>query len=300
MSESGFRWVLLIVGIIILVIIYLLGKRSRSRPPRDLIDEATQLDDDMNLAFRVDDEEPEFDVTDFEGTEEESHSYVQSLNALHRRESKTRVSTGTSTPKEQNVIRPEKPAPSAELPEKKRPLSNPTEKITPILVRREKTVPSTDRREKIAPPVDMPEKIVILHVVASDSSVFTGASIMQVVEQLDLVYDARGILFRPIERSGKRQALFNVASMVKPGLIPLDSIETFTTPGLSLFLQLPGPEEGLKSFNAMWDCAQGLATLLEGDIQDQAHSSVSSQTIDRLREEIQLFSLRQSTPKRVN
>lgn len=286
MSESGFRWVLLIVGIIILAVIYLLGRRSRKPAPRNLIDEATQLDDDINLAFRVDNEEPEFEASDFsENTE--SHSYVQSLNALHRQASATRIPAGTSASKDQSGS---SKAPTVEVIERKTISANIKENITSVL----------SRLEKQAPPPEMSEKIVILHVLANGSSVFSGTNIMQVVEQLDLVYDSRGILFRPIERSGKRQALFNVSSMVKPGLIPLDSIETFTTPGLSLFLQLPGPEEGLKSFNAMWDCAQGLAALLDGDIQDQGHSTVSSQTIDRLREEIQLFSLRQGTPKRAN
>jgi cell division protein ZipA len=61
---------------------------------------------------------------------------------------------------------------------------------------------------------------------------------------------------------------------------------------LALFMQLPGPLEGLKAFNAMVDCAQRLALELDAELQDATHSALTNQTIDHMREEIQLFSLR--------
>ena len=60
-------------------------------------------------------------------------------------------------------------------------------------------------------------------------------------------------------------------------------------------MRLPGPMEGLKAFNTMLDCAQTMASKLDAKVLDESRSVLTQQSIDHLREEIQLFSLRHSS-----
>jgi FtsZ-interacting cell division protein ZipA len=59
-------------------------------------------------------------------------------------------------------------------------------------------------------------------------------------------------------------------------------------------LQLPGPEESLKSLNIMLEHAQRLATFLNGDLLDTNQSPLTNQAISHYKEQVQLFGLRAS------
>ena len=80
-----------------------------------------------------------------------------------------------------------------------------------------------------------------------------------------------------------------MANLVEPGNFDLEKMADFSTPGLTLFAQLPGPLEGVRLFDEMLATAQRLAALLDGEIQDESHSDMSRQTIEHLREELVEF-----------
>jgi cell division protein ZipA len=170
--------------------------------------------------------------------------------------------------------------------------------------------PEPERKFKAEPkrikprPAERPQatgdKIISLYVVARRPSVFRGEAILRAAEQLNLEYGDMQIFNRVIERSGRRYILFSVANAVQPGTFDDESLNRFTTPGLALFMQLPGPLEGLKAFNAMLDCAQRLKVELNGELLDETRSVLSNQTIDHMREEIQLYSLRTARVRRID
>lgn len=62
--------------------------------------------------------------------------------------------------------------------------------------------------------------------------------------------------------------LFSVINMMKPGTFDPGSMDTFTTQGISLFMVLPGPGEGLPAFGQMYEAAQALARELDADLLD--------------------------------
>ena len=138
------------------------------------------------------------------------------------------------------------------------------------------------------------EKIVIFHVAAKRPHLIAGSALLSALDRLELEYDESRIFHRYSERLGEKQIVFSLANMVKPGTFDLDHINAFSTPGVSLFMRLPGPLEGLKALNTLLDCAQSLATYLSAEIQDEAHNPLTKQAVDQMREEIQLFSLRHS------
>lgn len=131
----------------------------------------------------------------------------------------------------------------------------------------------------------LPGLILQIHVVAADG-LFSGEQIVQVARDVELEYGDMNIFHRYDTSGSKRQVVFSMASMVEPGVFPLDKMEEFTTPGLVLFGQLPGPKDGLVAFSDMLFTAERLASLLDGELQDETHSVLSKQTIEHIRERI--------------
>lgn len=143
------------------------------------------------------------------------------------------------------------------------------------------------RSEK--PPASQPprgqdaEQLIVLSVMATADEPFRGPALVKAFDNTALQHSEMKIYQRVNE---KAEPVYGVASAVKPGIFDLNNIEHFTTPGLSLFLQLPGPVDGVTAFDDMLTTAERLAVELGGEIQDQNHSVLSRQTAAHLREGI--------------
>jgi cell division protein ZipA len=94
-------------------------------------------------------------------------------------------------------------------------------------------------------------------------------------------------IFHRYEHPGRKsRVLFSLASMVEPGHFPLDDMSGFSTPGVTLFAQFPGPRDSLATFSDMLFTAERLAAMLDAELQDESHSALTRQTIEHIREEI--------------
>ena len=83
--------------------------------------------------------------------------------------------------------------------------------------------------------------------------------------------------------------------MVAPGTFDLEAMDDFTTPGVSFFMRLPGPKQAIKAFDCMVETAQCLVKNLGAELHDEAHSAVTPQTLQHLRQRIRDFERRQLT-----
>ena len=133
------------------------------------------------------------------------------------------------------------------------------------------------------------EKIIVLHVTARQGETFHGADVLRVVETAGLGYGAMHIFHRYAQDHAGEQPVFSVANMVKPGWFERQAMERLTTPGLSLFMRLPGPVNGLAAFDEMLACARQLAQALGGEMLDERRSAWSRQTEVHTREQIQEY-----------
>ena len=156
--------------------------------------------------------------------------------------------------------------------------------------------PSTSKSSRSTSTLDpnAKEMVVVFHVVAREQEKFTGPMIMQMMSELDLEYGDMGVYNFNVERLNNKHSVYCVANMLKPGTFDIDHMERFTTPGLTFILQLPGPEESLKSLNIMIEHAQRLATFLNGELLDMDQSPLTNQAISQYKEQVQLFGLRAS------
>ncbi len=133
-------------------------------------------------------------------------------------------------------------------------------------------------------PVDVPDLIIQINVRARKNP-FDGPAIEKAMQETGMVLSDMAI-YQRLASDGSRKVLYNLASMVEPGVFPAKAMADFTTPGLTLFAQLPGPGESMMIFSDMLYTAERLAAMLVGDLQDDSHSALTKQTIEHLRERI--------------
>jgi cell division protein ZipA len=133
-------------------------------------------------------------------------------------------------------------------------------------------------------PVDVPDLILQINLRAKKEP-FTGEAIKQAMQETGMQLSEMEI-YQRFASDGSRKVLYNIASMVNPGIFPVKSMADFSTPGLTLFSQLPGPVDGMMIFSDMLYTAERLAAMLHGDLQDESHSTLGKQTIEHMRERI--------------
>ncbi len=133
-------------------------------------------------------------------------------------------------------------------------------------------------------PIDepVPEKILQINVVGRNRRI-TGDQIMQAARDVGLLEGDMQVFHFSDDQD---RMLFSMANMVNPGTFPPKEMNSFVTPGVTLFSSLPGPAESMAIFEQMLNSAQRLAALFDAELQDDSHSDLTKQTIDHIREEI--------------
>ena len=136
---------------------------------------------------------------------------------------------------------------------------------------------------------DAPQWVIVLNVVAPNASPFPGPALLSTLEALGLTFGDMNIFH--FKKNGVPQ--FSVVNMVKPGTFNMTDIERFTTPGLSLFVQLPNDHgSAMTAYNHMLDTAHQIAAQLEGAVLDERRSVLTTSAVDHVREKIVEYELK--------
>lgn len=138
-------------------------------------------------------------------------------------------------------------------------------------------------------------KLLILQVAAPTGSPFRGADLLRTFAGERLEYGAMRIFHRFDSAAGA--PLFSIANLVEPGYFDPNAMEEFTTPGLVLLQQLPGPRPGPEAFQAMLATAQRLAERLGGELRDERRNPLTRQRLEALRAEIMEHERRRHVPR---
>ncbi|MFA5628372.1 MAG: cell division protein ZipA C-terminal FtsZ-binding domain-containing protein [Thiohalomonadaceae bacterium] len=134
---------------------------------------------------------------------------------------------------------------------------------------------------EVALGVPLSEQLFVLTVFAQEDVLFTGPTLSDLFDHLDLHYGELRIFHRLDDASG--QSVFSVASIIEPGYFDLRSMHELRTPGLVLFMRLPGPLDGQTAFADMYATAKELAALQEGRIGDQMRNLLTDETFKYMR-----------------
>ena len=130
------------------------------------------------------------------------------------------------------------------------------------------------------------ERLLIISVVAPQAGVFPGDALLKALQNNKLQFGEQGIYQRVTVAGGRQQAIFGVANLVKPGTFSPADMRGFSTPGITLFLQLPGPLDPVEAFDDFVHTAERLAVELGGELQDQKQCVVTHQSLMQTREGI--------------
>jgi len=130
---------------------------------------------------------------------------------------------------------------------------------------------------------DAPDKVIVLNVMAPEGRHFLGPALVDAIEASGLRYGDMQIFHYYADEA----PMFGLVNMVKPGIFDMQNIEELSTPGVSLFIQMPSDAaSGLAAFDAMFNVAQDLAQRLGGELRDETRSVLTHSAIDHLRQQI--------------
>ncbi len=97
---------------------------------------------------------------------------------------------------------------------------------------------------------------------------------------------------------GVSAPVYSIANLVEPGTLREEDLAGRHLPGLTVFMQLPGPLPGVPALQEMITGARLLANFLEGEVLDDTGGSLTPQTEEHLRERIVAFEHRRARAER--
>ena len=148
--------------------------------------------------------------------------------------------------------------------------------------------PEEDAPAEISESSEVPQKIVTLRLIARERSAFPGDELILSLRGIGMRHGKFGIFHR-IDGEDDESTIFSAASLVEPGSFDLANIKEQEIPGISLFLVLPGPIDGVEAFDMMMEASRTLAQSLDADLLDESGSTLSIQRERYMREEIVQF-----------
>lgn len=131
------------------------------------------------------------------------------------------------------------------------------------------------------------QELIVINVLAARGEHFEGPALVEALRARGLRYGEMNIFHRvePLTRAIR----YSVASVLEPGTFDMAEIEEFRSPGVCFFMQLPGPEEPLETFEDMLAAARDLALQLGGELKDEQRSVMTGQTVEHYRQRVADF-----------
>jgi len=138
------------------------------------------------------------------------------------------------------------------------------------------------------------EVVLVFHVLAHEGKLLSGTSIRDAAEQTGFSHGAMQIFhFFGNQKVAEGNAICSIANAIEPGNFDLANINDLTTPGISLFMQLPGPIEGRQAFELTINKAKEIAGLLDSELCDESRNILTEQSIGHMKEKVEAFRFKQ-------
>ncbi|MGN5139674.1 cell division protein ZipA [Aeromonas sp. 164P] len=154
----------------------------------------------------------------------------------------------------------------------------------------EAPVPVVEEPRVAAQPVEkIWQDVYVINLMGRPGHELQGATLLSSLMALGFKFGEMDIFHRHEDANGKGEVLFSMINMVKPGTFNPYRMEQFTTPGVSLFMQLPLRSNAAFAFEDMLQAADQLASDLDAMLTDMERSPLSDETIARYRHELAAY-----------
>jgi cell division protein ZipA len=145
-------------------------------------------------------------------------------------------------------------------------IDGPTDKAEEVPEKKKANVPAIE------------PQIIILSVVMPPHQQMSGAALLPSLLTLGMKYGEMNIFHRHQDSAGNGSVTFSLANMLNPGSFELDTMETFVTQGVSLFMTLPNATDPFTAFDQMLLAAKQLATEFNAHLVDDKRNVMTKQT----------------------
>lgn len=140
-------------------------------------------------------------------------------------------------------------------------------------------------------PVEPPTTLIVaFYIVARTGRQFSGTDIFTVLEEMHFEHGEMDIFHCYNLGDLKfKQSVLSIANLVEPGTFNRKQMDTFTTPGLAIFMQLPSPFDGRVAFEFMLNTSFRLAAILEGRVENKQRRPLDAEIVNTLRQKVAEF-----------
>ena len=121
-------------------------------------------------------------------------------------------------------------------------------------------------------------QVIILSVVMPANQQMFGAALLPSLLTLGLKYGEMNIFHRHEDNAGNGKVTFSLANIMNPGSFDLDSMGSFATRGVSLFMTLPNAGDAFYVFDQMLNAAKQLAQEFNAQVIDDKRNVMTKQT----------------------
>ena len=288
------RWILAIIGVVVVVATYLSGRFERDEWKRD-------REQGLEQTQPVNSERTEPQIEDIPSAQKE---LVQKISLGLNSEDDVYKALSASEHEPSSADKEEKTKNSEDewvgaIDSAKEPLIE--DEIVAVEIPPEFSEYAQERRSesrlKFKPEIEEPVQqelvlnveplVLALTILAKDENQFSGSEVKKALDDEGINHGDMEIFH--FRMGDENDAVFSVANVVEPGTFDLGTIGENKTPGLSLFCQLPGPVANTVAFELLLKKARSIAESLDGQLCDDKRNLLTEQATGHYRDRIMGF-----------
>ncbi len=135
------------------------------------------------------------------------------------------------------------------------------------------------------PPLAADSRVVTIRIMPEPGGPFPAEQVILPLRSEGMRHGRFNIFHRITEDESAR-IRYSVASLIEPGSFDLSNLADSEYRGISMFMVLPAPEDGVALFDEMMQAARNISKAVEGRLVDEQGGALSVQRERYMREEV--------------